>query len=133
MALKWTSNAKEVPVPNIAERGTDLGEGVVTWSNFNSEPLTILTEKERDRLVEKHGTPRFDRIRAQRVKGLMNKELSVREIANALYPLYGRGYSLRSITTVHAALNPHPTGAIGEGRKKRSNSTIATRKVKLII
>lgn len=131
--MKWTSNAKEVPVPNIAERGTDLGEGVVTWSNFNPEPPTILTEKERDRLTEKHGTPAFNRIRAQRVKALMNKGLSVREIANTLYPLYKRGYSLRSITTVHAALNPSPIKAVGEGRKKRSSSGTATPKVKTII
>ena len=133
MGLKWTSNAKEVPVPKISERGTDLDGGVVTWSNFNPEPPAILTEKERFNLAEKHGTPAFDRIRAQRVKALMNKGLSVREIANTLYPLYGRGYSLRSITTVHAALNPSPIKAVGEGRKKRSNSRTATLKVKTII
>ena len=125
--MKWQvkSNATPIPVPEYV----DDGNGWDTRSDLLTPP-TRLTEKERDRLIEKAGTPRIDRVRAQRVKELMNKKKSVRQIHAALKH-FGRGYSLRSITTVHAALNPSPTGAIGEGCKKRSNSRTATHKFKV--
>lgn len=126
--MKWQhklSNAKPVPLPEFVEDGEWL-----TRSDLLTPP-TELTEKERDRLIFAHGNANFNRVRAKRVKDLMKEGKSVRQIANILYPLYGRGYSLRSITTVHAALNPSPTKAIGEGLKKRSNSQTATRKFKV--
>jgi hypothetical protein len=127
--MKWQhkpSNAKPVSLPEFVEDGEWL-----TRSDLLT-PATPLTDWQRDRLTEKYGNANFDRLRAKRVSDLMKEKKSVREIAAALKH-YGRGYSLRSITTVHAALNPSPIKAVGEGLKKRSNSPTATRKFKLII
>jgi len=107
---------------------TDTPDGWTTRTDLIFQNAT-LTERDKELLRKKFGKARIDYLRAARVKEKMGEGMSVRDISRSLYPAYGKGYSLRSLTPIHAALSQ----SVGEGLKKRSKKGFATYTKKLSV